>query len=59
MQGTRFIPAHGAYRPDPHIAQNRRLAREFAHDRGAVLLLALDTAIRGVALAVAGRFGRN
>lgn len=62
MQNTRSLSASGAGgaapRPDPHIGQNRLLMREFAHDRSAVLLLALDTVIRRTALAVAGRFGR-
>lgn len=55
MQATESLKPRRATHPrtDPRIEENGLLAREFAHDRAAVWLLALDTAIRRAARAVA------
>jgi hypothetical protein len=59
MQATRVqISEKPQVRPDPHLEENHRLRRQWAHDPGARLLLDADSAIRRVARAIAALLGR-
>jgi hypothetical protein len=55
MQSPQNVSGHAPNHVDPHIEQNRHLAREFAHDASARWVLRVDTAVRRVA----GWFVRN